>query len=176
MIWESAPWKNDLLRDADIIERWAKKPTSTKGQILLEKKIFVAAYAMRKLGEGGKLSDSLKTTALKVQSFPRTDSTLTPLNYHRFEKHFDLAAARPESMRVRVLLNEIIHSRIFVFSVDETETTIGFLVCSGRNMNDRLLSVPLPDFISFMRRVGNNYPADGRTWLDKNGKWQSWQE
>ena len=65
---------------------------------------------------------------------------------------------------------------MFVFSLDETEATIGFFVCSEWNMNDRLLSIPLPDFVSLMRRVGNNYPAVGRTWLDENGKWQSWQE
>ena len=141
----------------------------------MEKKVFVAAYAMRKLFEAKKVSTSFETATFQLQSFPRTDNTLTPFNDHRFEKHFNLSAPRSETVGVRDLFNEIIHSRVFVFSVDETEATIGFLVCSEWKMNDRLLSVPLPDFVNLMRRVGNNYPAVGRTWRDKNGKWRSWQ-
>ncbi len=56
MIYESYPWKRDLLRDADIIERWAAKKTDSEYRsMLLEKKVFLSAFVIRKLIEDYKV-------------------------------------------------------------------------------------------------------------------------
>lgn len=43
MIWESFYWKSDLIKDADILKRWAVKKTSIKQEVLFEKKIMISA-------------------------------------------------------------------------------------------------------------------------------------
>ena len=59
MIWESGPWKDRLLSDADLLERWAAKQSVTERRsYLLEQKIFISAYAIRKLFESEKVSSS----------------------------------------------------------------------------------------------------------------------
>jgi len=69
MISESAPWKDHLALDANLIERWAAKPRSTaRRSYIIEQKVFLTAYAMRKLLEGEKLSNSLENSAFHARS------------------------------------------------------------------------------------------------------------
>ena len=56
MIWESYPWKNQLIADAAIIKRWASKTQHTQRRsMLIERKVFLAAYIIRKLDDDYKL-------------------------------------------------------------------------------------------------------------------------
>jgi hypothetical protein len=75
VINESWPWKRRLAKDADIIERWAAKPKITdRRSFLLEEKIFLAAYAMRKLVEANKLSSSFEGSSINCRIFPRSQT------------------------------------------------------------------------------------------------------
>jgi hypothetical protein len=49
MIWESWPWRQSLLRDADTLARWVRKDPSDRRAFLTEQKVFNGAYAIRKL-------------------------------------------------------------------------------------------------------------------------------
>jgi len=49
MIAESSHWKEPLGRDADIIERWALKPDNERRYAILERKIMLSAFAIRRL-------------------------------------------------------------------------------------------------------------------------------
>ncbi|KRE15072.1 hypothetical protein ASE63_17700 [Bosea sp. Root381] len=90
MIHESAPWKAHLVRDARLIERWAAKPKhSERRSFLIERKVFLAAYAMRKLDDGIKLSDLL-TADMQVLRFPPAQGGFTLRNNHSFDECFDL--------------------------------------------------------------------------------------
>ena len=67
MIRESGPWKAELLRDADLIERWAKKTVeSERRSTLLERKVFVSAYAIRRLNEAVRISSRFRQVTLPV--------------------------------------------------------------------------------------------------------------
>ncbi|HEV7334488.1 MAG TPA: hypothetical protein VGO06_00860 [Bosea sp. (in: a-proteobacteria)] len=71
MIHQSAPWKAHLIRDAHLIERWAAKPNhSERRSFLIERTVFLAAYAMRKLDEDIKLSTDLLSADMPVLRFP----------------------------------------------------------------------------------------------------------
>ncbi|MBR0914064.1 hypothetical protein [Bradyrhizobium japonicum] len=60
MIFESHPWKQQLLRDAGSLKRISKTPLNKGNESFLltrlERLIFLGAYSMRKLDESGKLS------------------------------------------------------------------------------------------------------------------------
>ena len=77
MIRESAPWKAELLRDADLIERWAKKTVaSERRSALLERKVFVSAYAIRRLNEAVKISSRFREVTLPVTRLPPTGASI----------------------------------------------------------------------------------------------------
>ncbi len=90
MIFESHPWKQQLLRDASSLKRISKTPLNDDNEdrllTRLERLILVGAYSMRKLQESGKLSTDW--TAIKLQcfrfAFVGADAP-TALNAHRIE-------------------------------------------------------------------------------------------
>lgn len=160
MIWESGPWKDGLLRDADQLGRWAvRKSRIAQRDTLIEKKIFMAAYAIRKLFEANKVSAIIENGSVPCSTFRRLETTVTPWNWHRLDELFDIHAPKRISLSATALINQLIHSYIFMLNVDEAERVEGFYVTSGHAKKQKLFSVNMGDFCHLMRAVGENYPA-----------------
>lgn len=162
MIWESGPWKDHLMRDAAIIERHANKRTSSEKRfVLLEKKVFLTAYAMRKLIEApAKLTDQIRSTNLTCLEYQGITTVLDEMNWHDLEKHFDFGAPKKSSINVRNLVNEIIHSFVFAFTTVESEkpAVSGFLVASDWKKNVRLLEVGIANYVQLVQKVAGSDP------------------
>ncbi len=93
MIWESYPWKEVLLKDADIIERWCQRHLTQRGMALIERKIFVSAYAIRKLFEAEKLTTNLDGQSLRCSRIERTKSHITGARHdaYNLDEHYDFS-------------------------------------------------------------------------------------
>ena len=150
MIFESAPWRVDLLRDAALIERWARRSPSERQQYLLEKKLFLSAFAMRKLSEARKIPDALPKRSMRAISYP-TIRKPTHFNWHRVEKNFDLNAGENISTSSEIVIKQIIHSYVFVFEYDNGECVSRLLIASEFERDRRLLSISLRDYIDLCR-------------------------
>ncbi|OLP61202.1 hypothetical protein BJF93_20630 [Xaviernesmea oryzae] len=178
MIAESAPWKDHLLKDADLIERWAEKAhPSERGSILLERKVFVSAFAMRKLIECEKVSSDIAGRSVRAEKFDLLPGrTLTWWKRHSFWDAFDMNAPTTCSLGVGDLLDIIVHSKVFsecVYGEHDLRVS-GFFVTSDRK-DSHLWLVPLKAFTGLMRLIGNDYPSVGRIVFDSEGKHYSWQ-
>jgi hypothetical protein len=113
MIHESAPWKSQLARDADLIERWAAKPGhSERRSFLIERKVFLAAYAMWKLDDAAKLSTDTLGSPMAVSRFPPTRTGYSEVNSRRFDAFFDLENAASVELPRRRVLNLLVHSLV----------------------------------------------------------------
>ena len=176
MIHDSSPWKSHLARDADLIERWAaKRGHSERRSLLIERKAFLAAYAMRKLDEAAKLSTATLGTSMCVQRFPRTRTGYSEVNSHRYDKFFDLKNPIQVELPRRRLLNLLIHSLVFVEVLGEAETYEAFMVTSDRDQAKGLVQVEVASFVALMRLVANDFPSSARRTLDTTtGRWRTW--
>ena len=155
MIQRSAPWKAELLRDADLIERWAKKTVeSERRSALLERKVFVSAYAIRRLNEAVKISSRFREVTLPITRFPPTGTSVHQWNIHRFDEHYDLSDGRVEQMPIFRFLNLIIHSLVFAEEWNRKSQITGFSVTSDNASEKGLYRVGLKNFIDLMRDVG----------------------
>lgn len=176
MIHESAPWKAQLGRDADLIERLALKPScSERRSFLIEKKVFLAAYAMRKLDDASKLSSALLGSELEVLRFRSCKPGYDQLNSHRFAEFF--AMGEPEAFKLsgRRLLNLLIHSFVFVEVIDQSEVCEGFMVTSDFELSRGLVQVEMQAFVELMRAAASDYPSAMRYTRDaKSGRWIIW--
>jgi hypothetical protein len=160
MIRESAPWKAELLRDAVLIERWAAKTVETERRsVLLERKIFVSAYAIRRLNEAAKISSRFREVALPITRFPPTGTSVDQWNVHRFDEHYDLTDDRTEQMPLFRFLNLIIHSLIFAEEINDRMQITGFAVTSDNSSEKGLYRIELKAFTDLMRDVGRDYPS-----------------
>ena len=64
------------------------------------------------------------------------------------------------------MLNQIVHSYIFLLGMDENQKVRGFYLASDRLRARRLLYVPLVHFVKLMRRIGKDSPPAGSWWYD----------
>jgi len=176
MILESWPWKRQLLRDADIIERWVQKKPSERRRFTIEQKIFLSAYSMRKLFDGQKFSSSFGERVLKCTVYPPLGKRITIANNHRLDELYDLHSPSSKNISATILLNLIIHSFIFFEVVDDGLTLQSFFVTSDQSRQQGLWQITLAEFTRLMRIVGNDMPSRYiRVFDKKQGDWFIWQ-
>lgn len=160
LIYASEPWKKCLLADAELLERWSSKPaTSMRRSVLLERKTFLAAYAIRKLDEANKLSSSFRGQSITCRYHLPTKTQITRLNNHKIHKNYDLSSSTKKRISCRRLLDLIIHSFVFCEVLGDDNSIEGFFVTSDTSRYKGLWSVPMIRYIEMMRRVGNDYPS-----------------
>jgi hypothetical protein len=176
MIHDSSPWKIQLACDADLIERWAAKPRlSERRSFLMERKVFLAAYSMRKLDEAAKLSTTILSAPVEVIRFAPTQSGFSEINNHRFDSYFDLTDPEPYMLPGRRLMNILIHSLVFVEVSSETSTYDAFMVTSDREREKGLVQVQVGSFVALMRLAADDHPSTIQRKLDpKSGRWSTW--
>lgn len=177
MILESGPWKDQLAKDAGMIDRWAAKTAHTERRwFLIEHKVFLAAYAMRKLIEGKKLSSSFEGSNVKCEVYSLMAGQSPPSwNSGDIDEAYDFSDPVRRSAGAPELLDTIIHSLLFALSVRQDETIDGFYVTSDHR-SDKLWLISLPVFTKMMRQVAADYPSSVRMVRDPDtGKWIAWQ-
>lgn len=127
-------WKDRLAKDAALVARWASKTRhSERRSVLIEQKVFLAAYVMRKLLEAGKLSSSFDGLTLQIETVPlRIGKRVDRHSRHDLPGLYDFDRSSRQPIAASALLNVIIHSLIFSEVVREDDTVEGFFVTSDR--------------------------------------------
>lgn len=172
MIAESYPWKRDLLRDADIIERWAAKKTDSEYRsMLLEKKVFLSAFVVRKLIEDYKLTDNIKEHSIPCRVYPARGTDVDIMNWYKIDEHYDLSSQQRADISIKSVVSQIIHNLVFMFEfIEERSSPIsGFVVASDWGKDKQLYGVTLTDYLSAMRLVGNDWVKEQRAERTKDG-------
>jgi hypothetical protein len=143
-----------------VIDRWAEKQKiSERRSVLLEKKILLAAYIIRKLTEANKVSTSLTHRQIVCQQFPAASNFITIINKHRIDKLYSLTKPRRRSIGTADLINLIIHSFIFEEVLDSAHATEGFYVTSDRRRYSDLWHVSIARFTRLMREYADDRPS-----------------
>jgi len=176
VIFESWPWKQRLLGDADVVERWAKKRPSDRREFLIEHKVFLAAYSIRKLDQASKLSTAFRDRSIRCSIYPPVAQRINSANAHKFDRLYDFE--RPSQTRIAVLdlLDMLIHSLIFAELVgDDGSPVTGFLVTSEKSRFKGLWEISLADFLNLMRLVGGDIPSRASFVRGADGDWIVWQ-
>lgn len=158
MIHESAPWKAALLKDAALLSRWAIKPPTDRRAFLIERKLFLAAYSLRKLADDHKLSSATLTAQARVKLARPLKSRFSGIR-HWPDRYFDLENSLACVMTWRRVVNMMIHSATFVQVVDDEDRCVGFMVTSDQELRRGLVQVELTDFLGLMRAAANDYPS-----------------
>jgi len=176
MIHDSSPWKMHLVRDADLIERWAARTGhSERRSFLIERTVFLAAYAIRKLDEAAKVSTDLLAARMAVSRFPPMRDFSTTRHKFDFASYFDLG--RPERMELprRRVLNLLVHSLVFAEVVGPEDTIDAFMVTSDREQSRGLIQVEMAAFVGLIRLAAADYPTSTRqAWDESANRWRTW--
>lgn len=170
MIWESCYWKDDLLRRATSLDkRRSQRRWPAASLAKLEQEIMLAAYSIRKLSDAAKFSDAVRDGHVATRTFKRRAERVTFMNWHRIDEHYDLDHPAPSTLAARNLCNQLIHSYVFIIEAGP-DGLEGFYVTSDRDRHSVLRHVAINDFISLLRKMGEDYPNESRiTWNDERG-------
>lgn len=180
MIWESWPWKEALKRDLSGVRRRVRAAAKAKEsdealEVAIERLVFNTAYAVRKLSEAQKLTDTYRASSYRVQRFPRgpRSGPVDLLNWHRIEDHYDLDHGASEAMPLARICNLLIHS--FVFSVgfaDEPWSVAGFFFNSDRTKDHGVWWLEWSEFIRIHQGVVTDNVVKSHGTRAPDGSWK----
>lgn len=170
MIHESSYWKDDLLKLARTLERriiqtrWGEKNLS-----VVEKEIFLGFYAIRKLIESKKISDSVIQQRHELHEFPYAGNSNSLLTHIR-DAEYDLANGIKSHLTITEICNQFIHSHHFVPFLPDGRHLVGFFFCSDRKRTSGIFLIQVLDVVSIYRSVGSDYPTSLHGRRLSNGK------
>ena len=156
MIHESWPWRRELLRSADRLEKRAsQRRWLAQTSVSVERDIMLGAYAVRRLVEASKVTRKTAETRFPVRRFDLIDAMPDARNRHDLEVLFDLEHGSEATLTTARLCNQIVHSWIFTISAPETGYGMdGIYVSSDKARREHLYFVPLTSLLELFRSVG----------------------
>jgi len=160
MIYESYPWKQDLIRRKRLLlkyntaERLEKNYDSTC--TVVEKSIFYSAFIIRKLLDcGTKLSSEADNYSFQVKSI----KPLKRIDYmHRWpeESSHDWKNEKQLNAAGRDICNWLIHSYLFFLESEENGSITDFCVSSDYDKNKMLYKISLNDWLKYVEFVSSD--------------------
>jgi hypothetical protein len=178
MIWESAPWKEQLVRDAARLRRLGRTELddedSERAFFTLERLVFLATYSMRKLWESGKLSSDWNHQRLACQRFPIKGRIPDTMNWHHIDRHYDMNKSTDVKMKPEEFWDRIIHSFIFVPVIGDDKAISSFFFSSDTMRRHAIWLMHLGTVADLMKITGKDFPSSMRQIRGEDGQWITW--
>jgi len=172
MIGDSVPWREDLLKIAERLEkRKTQKRWTERTTFLTERDIMLGAFIARRLNESRKISDDLVARSFDVERYSLIGKAPDVYDRYLYYEAYNLEAGVADKLPLPHLCNQIIHSYVWHFSVNEDDGMLdGIYVCSDHKRRKTLYKIPLDSLIELFTRVGAEdiYRIDIRA--DSNGE------
>lgn len=120
MISDSIPWRAELGRIAKRLERKSRQEGwSDRSTFRTEKDLMIAGYAIRRLKEARKLSDSLVAAQIPVTRYRRIGNVPDVYNRDDIDKHYALDEPIQSQITLGHFCNQLIHSYILLHSFED---------------------------------------------------------
>lgn len=160
MIYESYPWKQDLMQRRRLIKKYNSAKFFAKDDdrayTVIEKAVFYSAFIIRKLIDcKGKVSDEVDKYLFHLKGIsPKKGIDMM----HRWpdEDTYDWEHEVTYTKSGADVCNWLIHSYVFFFSYDENGEIDSFYVSSDYDRNKILYKIDLNDWIAYMEFVSSD--------------------
>lgn len=120
VISDSIPWRVELARIASRLERKSRQARWTdRSTFLTERDLLLAGYAIRRLTEARKLSDTLVSTPVPVLRYPRVGAVPDVYNKEDIDQHYALDTPVKTQISLGHFCNQLVHSYILMHSFDD---------------------------------------------------------
>jgi hypothetical protein len=179
MIYESRYWKEPLLKSANIIDATAKIAEASDDQLgLLEYHIMTGFYSIRKLIEAEtKISQKSQSLVCKTKRYPLKECHKQEQRYpdRVFNKDlsyfYDFEKASDPNGEISYICNQIVHSFIFLFSIDDRQRTNGVFYCSDFDRKKHCNYISLSEISDVFQTIGSDYPSMVIMGRNGSGDW-----
>ena len=184
VIWDSGPWKQELVRTVDRCEReyqqlsrqralpdWEQRVHHQRA----EKAVFLSAFIIRKLMDSLRLSVEVEDGVIEVLRYPLRNMGDAPhsTNWDRIHEFYDLDSPRRNDVPVRHLINWIIHSFVFLLEVRSDlaggQVFEAFYVNSDRTRKSDLLRIHWAEYRGLIDEVAADHIVEMITFRNVRG-------
>lgn len=170
VIGDSAPWKVELLRIAARLERRkTQKRWTEQTNFLVERDIMVAAFAVRRLIEGHKLSQDVTARDVMVIRHPLSGHVPDYMSYERIWQNYDLGGGTECVLTLGEFCNQIIHSFNWTVVCHEDGGLGGVFFSSDRARRKVLYFAYIDLIVMLLREVGYDDVVSMSMTRDGNG-------
>ncbi|MGZ9243608.1 MAG: hypothetical protein ACXW6K_24320, partial [Candidatus Binatia bacterium] len=164
MVLESSPWKQELSRRLDSVQKWASKCHTQRGYCIIERAIFLSSFIVWKLIENRKVTDKIRNRSICCDALkplrPLSDRVSRFSGVYDTSKEYDLNHPEPLTLSVFDLSSEAMHSYVFEPEVNNESSLVTFYVNSYRHKDDRVLRVDLVTYLSAARAIVSDEVVD----------------
>lgn len=175
MISDAIPWRDELLRVADRLEKKAgQKGWTERSGFLVERDVMTSAYAIRRLLEANRVSRTTSAAHVPVTSHAPTGTRVDMYNRHEIWEHYDLEVGTKAQLGLRKYCNQLIHSFVWSISGDEdTGLFNGVFAASEKDCVAQLYFIPVGSMVDVCRNVGSEEIWGSNVLWDKAGQGMS---
>lgn len=164
MAFESVYWRAQIKRDI----RFLRKKLEIRVDNLnsdkldyvfsqIEIKLFTITYAFRKLMDTRRLPDKIGMARIKVKKYKRNNKK-NIIPWHGFEDYYDLASNSADSLTLRKICNQFIHSYWFQ-PIGNSKGYIRTVFFVSNDLKEKyLFSINLKYFLSQLEKHIEKYP------------------
>lgn len=176
MISDSVPWKEDLYRVAERLDRRGTQSRWTeRTAFLVERDVMVGCFAIRKLLDTpGKISDECRGESMSVLSFPLAGKAPDFWDAYDFADFYGRDGEGPtrESIGLRQLCDRVIHSLIFGLEQGEDPPHYlgGVFVASDKTSKTSLTLISLSELVRVFRIVADDEVVSLHMHRDESGR------
>ena len=174
MISDSVPWREALLRGADFLEQQKIRQRWTeRGVYLIERELFIAFYAIRRLLEAYRISDALASSVWPATKHALSSSKRPDLlSYQDVPDYYETDEGEAVNLPLRVLCNQVIHSYVLTFQLSEDRGLKGLWIASDRQRGSAVYFVEMDAIVALLRAVGSEEIVSVTIVRDANGEAQ----
>lgn len=163
--FRTVPWRGELLKTAEALERRASLTRwTTRTGFLVERDLMVGMFAIRRLVESAKTSSLLPNE--RVSFGMHLLIGRAPGIYGRWSywEYYDMDSEQQTELTVRDLVNLFIHSFVLEFYRLSEDGPATIWVVSERDRHKRRYSIPFAGVVALFRRVDDDV-------VHMEGKW-----
>jgi len=161
MLHEAEFWREEISSNRASLAKIAKQQMhGRKTKVTIEKNVFLTFYAIRKLIENGHLPPETAEHQISVRTHLRRPDV--PWSHGlSLDRLYDTDRSSVQQSSVRYVMNQFIHSAVFVIQLRRPMEIIGFHVASDRERDRQCLYVSLAEVLDIFDLAGS--PASQAT-------------
>lgn len=157
MFEQVSRWRRELIGIGTRLEkRYSQKRWSDGTRFNIEKDIFVAFFAIRKLLDGNHVDHLVAQSNWTVTAYPALFGANPSPDPKTFAKNYELSKGAPKRMTLREICNQFIHAGTFSPFVPFGQNMVGIFFSSDWDMSTCLHYLPLVGVMAIVTSVGKN--------------------
>jgi len=168
MISESSYWKDELYKNYQILARFIYlKRRDERSFIKAEKAIMMSAYIIRKLNEASKIPPEFLKNSIYLTEYTAINTQIDKYNSHHIDRNYNLSESKKHNDKIEFFIDQIIHSFIFYFIIDENNNDFAILFNSDRTKRNSLFEISFEKIFEIILRISEGNISESHVCFDE---------